>query len=83
MNNMEQKKQTPQVRFKGYTDTWEQRKLGEVVDVYDGVHQTPDYTDKGIMFLSVENISTLKSENIYLKKPSTVTTKYIQKKAIF
>lgn len=59
---MEQKKQTPQVRFKGYTDTWEQRKLGEVVDVYDGVHQTPDYTDKGIMFLSVENISTLKSE---------------------
>ena len=62
MNNMEQKKQTPQVRFKGYTDTWEQRKLGEVVDVYDGVHQTPDYTDKGIMFLSVENISTLNSE---------------------
>ena len=59
---MDQKKQTPQVRFKGYTDTWEQRKLGEVVDVYDGVHQTPDYTDKGIMFLSVENISTLKSE---------------------
>lgn len=59
---MEQKKQTPQVRFKGYTDTWEQRKLGEVVDVYDGVHQTPDYTDKGIMFLSVENIGTLKSE---------------------
>ena len=62
MNNMDQKKQTPQVRFKGYTDTWEQRKLGEVVDVYDGVHQTPDYMDKGIMFLSVENISTLKSE---------------------
>ena len=42
--------------------TWEQRKLGEVVDIYDGVHQTPDYKDSGIMFLSVENISTLKSE---------------------
>lgn len=41
--------------------TWEQRKLGELVDVYDGVHQTPDYQDSGIMFLSVENISTLKS----------------------
>ena len=52
----------PEIRFKGFTDTWEQRKLGEVVDVYDGVHQTPDYTDNGIMFLSVENISTLKSE---------------------
>lgn len=69
MNNMEQKKQTPQVRFKGYTDTWEQRKLGEVVDVYDGVHQTPDYMDKGIMFLSVENISTLKSEK-YISEES-------------
>lgn len=59
---MEQKKKTPQVRFKGYDDTWEQRKLGDVVNVYDGVHKTPDYTDGGIMFLSVENISTLKSE---------------------
>ena len=44
----------------GYS--WEQRKLGEVVSVYDGVHQTPDYKDSGIMFLSVENIATLKSE---------------------
>ena len=42
--------------------TWEQRKLGDMVEVYDGVHQTPEYKDSGIMFLSVENISTLKSE---------------------
>ena len=52
----------PEVRFKGFTDAWEQRKLNEVVNVYDGVHQTPDYKDSGVMFLSVENISTLKSE---------------------
>ena len=42
--------------------SWEQRKLNEVVNVYDGVHQTPDYKESGVMFLSVENISTLKSE---------------------
>ncbi len=42
--------------------TWEQRKLGEVVNIYDGVHQTPEYKSAGVMFLSVENISTLKSE---------------------
>lgn len=54
--------QRPKVRFKGFTDDWEQRKLGEVVGIYDGVHQTPDYQDSGIMFLSVENIATLKSE---------------------
>ena len=53
---------TPKIRFKGFTDDWEQRKLGEVVGIYDGVHQTPQYQDSGIMFLSVENITTLKSE---------------------
>ena len=57
----------PEIRFKGYTDAWEQRKLGEVADIYDGVHQTPIYTDSGIMFLSVENIGTLKS-NKYISE---------------
>ena len=52
----------PDIRFDGFTDDWEQRKLGELVGIYDGVHQTPDYQDSGIMFLSVENIATLKSE---------------------
>ncbi len=41
--------------------TWEQRKLGDLANVYDGVHQTPDYKENGIMFLSVENITTLTS----------------------
>ena len=57
----------PEVRFAGFTDAWEQRKLGEVAGVYDGVHQTPFYTDSGIMFLSVENIGTLKS-NKYISE---------------
>ena len=57
-----EKKKKPAIRFKGFTDSWEQRKLGDIADVYDGIHQTPDYTDNGIMFLSVENINTLKSE---------------------
>ena len=57
----------PSIRFKEYTEAWEQRKLGELVGVYDGVHQTPEYQDEGIMFLSVENISTLQSEK-YISK---------------
>lgn len=52
----------PEIRFKGFTDPWEQRKLGDVAAVYDGVHQTPDYQDEGVMFLSVENIATLTSQ---------------------
>ncbi|MCW8645338.1 restriction endonuclease subunit S [Streptococcus macedonicus] len=51
----------PKIRFKGFTDDWEQRKLNEVSDIYDGTHQTPKYQDDGVMFLSVENIKTLTS----------------------
>ena len=51
----------PRIRFNGFTEPWEQRKLGDLANVYDGVHQTPDYKENGIMFLSVENITTLTS----------------------
>lgn len=61
------KRQVPNLRFKGFTDDWEQHKLGEVVSVFDGTHQTPNYKTKGIMFLSVENINTLLS-NKYISE---------------
>ena len=41
--------------------SWEQRKLGDVAGIYDGVHHTPDYKNHGVMFLSVENIMTMRS----------------------
>ena len=52
----------PEIRFPGFTDAWEQRKLEDVVGVYDGTHQTPNYQDHGVMFVSVEDIQTLASE---------------------
>jgi len=52
----------PEIRFAGFTKPWEQHKLGKLVDVYDGTHQTPNYTENGVMFLSVENIRTLHSK---------------------
>ena len=58
---MKTKSKIPALRFKGFTDAWEQRKLNEVSDIYDGTHQTPKYQDNGVMFLSVENIKTLTS----------------------
>ena len=51
----------PELRFAGFADDWELRKLNEVSDIYDGTHQTPKYQDDGVMFLSVENIKTLTS----------------------
>ena len=62
----EKKKLQPKVRFREFTGEnapdWEQRKLGEVSDVFDGTHQTPRYKDNGVKFLSVENIKTLNSD---------------------
>ena len=58
---MKNEQNAPKIRFKGFTDAWELRELGDIVGIYDGVHQTPNYQNSGIMFLSVENIATLKS----------------------
>lgn len=52
---------TPEIRFKGFSGEWEENTIGEASFVYDGTHQTPKYTNSGIMFLSVENIKSLKS----------------------
>ena len=37
---MKTKSKIPALRFKGFTDAWEERKLNEVSDIYDGTHQT-------------------------------------------
>lgn len=52
----------PELRFPGFTDAWEQCELEELCNVYDGTHQTPRYTNSGVMFVSVENIKTLESD---------------------
>ncbi len=57
----------PKRRFPGFEGEWEEKKLKDVSEIYDGTHQTPRYTTDGIMFLSVENIKTLKS-NKYISK---------------
>lgn len=42
--------QRPKVRFKGFTDDWEQRKFGELVEKYEDIVDTPTegYTRLGI-----------------------------------
>jgi len=58
------------LRFPEFEGEWEHKTLIEVADVYDGTHQTPDYVDKGIRFVSVEDISN-----------KDVTPKYITEEA--
>ncbi|EAD1463460.1 restriction endonuclease subunit S [Listeria monocytogenes] len=52
----------PKRRFGGFTDDWEQRKFSQVADIFDGTHQTPKYTDFGVKFVSVENITTMETK---------------------
>ena len=41
----------PAIRFKGFTDDWEQRKLGEISsEIGDGLHSAPTYDDNGTYY---------------------------------
>ena len=47
----------PGIRFKGFTDDWEQRKLGEVLSLLkDGTHGTHQDAEEGPYLLSAKNI---------------------------
>ena len=46
----------PEIRFAGFTDDWEQRKLGEVSDVRDGTHDSPKYQSIGHPFVTSKNV---------------------------
>ena len=41
IEGMEKKAKVPTLRFPGFTDEWEQRKLGELVDKYEDIVLTP------------------------------------------
>ena len=46
----------PEIRFKGFTEAWEQRKLGDICDVRDGTHDSPRYVNSGHPFITSKNI---------------------------
>lgn len=42
--------------------------LEEICEVYDGTHQTPEYTSEGVKFVSVQNISGLYDTDKYVSQ---------------
>ena len=52
----------PEIRFIGFTDPWEQRKLGDIADTKTGPFGTQlsakEYTTSGIPVINVKNIGT-------------------------
>ena len=46
----------PAIRFKGFSDTWEQRKLIDVCDYVDYRGKTPTKTDSGVFLVTAKNV---------------------------
>lgn len=46
----------PEIRFKGFNDDWEQRKLSDVADVRDGTHASPKYISEGHPLVTSKNV---------------------------
>ncbi len=71
---MQKKARVPAIRFAGFMDAWEERKLGEMINVTSvkRIHQS-DWTDCGIRFLRARDIvSAAKNEEpddyLYISK---------------
>ena len=62
----------PKLRFKGFTDDWEQRKFPEFVQFYNGQTYKPeDVLDDGVLVLrssNVKNDEIVDADNVYLDK---------------
>lgn len=48
----------PSYRFVGYTEPWEEKKLGEVNDVRDGTHASPKYVQDGFPLVTSKNLTS-------------------------
>ncbi len=71
---------TPEVRFKGFTEAWEQRKLGEVVNIIMG--QSPDgstYSDTPNGEILVQGNADLVDGWVKPRMWTTQITKYMNK----
>ena len=55
---IKENKKTPEIRFPGFTEDWEQRKVLDLLvqPVTDGPHETPELVEEGIPFISVDAI---------------------------
>ena len=47
----------PEIRFKGFTHAWVQRKLGDLADVRDGTHDSPKYYPTGYPLVTSKNLT--------------------------
>lgn len=51
--------------------------IGEVAEVYDGTHQTPNYVNEGIRFVSVEDINDLYNSTKFISEADYQKYKHV------
>lgn len=75
----------PKIRFRGFTEDWEQRKLGEVIDIHSGrdykhlnIGNIPVYGTGGYM-LSVDKALSYEEDAIGIGRKGTIDRPYILK----
>lgn len=75
-------KRVPALRFKGFTDEWEQRKLKNLVDFYSGLTYHPEnIREKGTFVIRSSNIKDgqlVTGDNIFVA-PEIVNSTYVKK----
>lgn len=79
---MEERNRIPEIRFKGFNDDWEQRKLGDIGYAKSGVG-FPDSEQggqKGIPFFKVSDMNTNGNENELMVANNYVTDEQIARK---
>lgn len=66
----------PKIRFDGYTDDWEQRKVLDLLiqPITDGPHETPKLVEEGVPFISVDAIVDNKID--FNRKRGNISEKY-------
>ncbi|WP_273752709.1 restriction endonuclease subunit S [Leuconostoc mesenteroides] len=73
-------KMTPQIRFQGFTDDWEERKLGDEVRIVMG--QSPNsenYTDDPNDYILVQGNADMKNGRVFPRVWTTQVTKQAEK----
>ncbi|KXT63343.1 restriction endonuclease subunit S [Lactococcus sp. DD01] len=79
-NKLKEKKGAPALRFKGFLDDWEQRKLGEIVKITMG--QSPsseNYTTNPEDYILVQGNADMKNGRVFPRVWTTQVTKIAEK----
>ena len=80
-----EEKKAPKLRFNGYTNDWERKEFGDVVEFYSGLTYKPEnIAQSGTLVIRSSNIHNsqyVNADNVYVKN-NIVNSEYVKKQDI-